>query len=207
MIHLFSGSQNPVSKTIYTMANELVELCSKFICFGTAKVTPIFLVCPNAIVCYINYFVTDQGNDAFISLNPIWWAFFTTFFRCVSFWKKKNRCSISFISILKKLYFELFKCNRFPFDWKNPFGFMMANILQYVGTLATFIALGACLCFGIGTFILLLAIADDVKCEISSINQIHQTKSNRLLMFERFAKLINFHTDVKKLDECKASSI
>lgn len=78
---------------------------------------------------------------------------------------------------------------------------MIANILQYLGTLAIFIALAAELTFGIGNVLLLLVIADDIKNDLNSIDRIHQTKSNQSIMFEQLWKFIKFHSDVKELNE------
>lgn len=66
------GFQYPESKTIYMKTIHHVEKWSEFIYFVTVKVTPVFLVLPNTIVCYCRYFATDLGNDAFDLLNPMW---------------------------------------------------------------------------------------------------------------------------------------
>lgn len=93
---------------------------------------------------------------------------------------------------------------RLPFDWQNPFGYIMAVIIQCV------LCFGICreaicpMTFGIATFFMLIAITEDVKGDVFSINMAAHNKStteNRIRISQQLSEFIQFHWSAKQLSE------
>lgn len=61
------------SKAIYGVANGQVEKWSAIIHFLTTKLSPVCLIVPKSIFCYLMYFTTDLAvEDAFELPLPFW---------------------------------------------------------------------------------------------------------------------------------------
>lgn len=85
---------------------------------------------------------------------------------------------------------------RYPFDWRNPFGYSIAFTLQYI-TLAyvfQFIALIASM--GIGVFLLTISMVKDLKYTAKALNKFNKNKS---LSLEQFYEFIQYYSIVKQL--------
>lgn len=65
-------SESQASKAIYDAANLQIEKWTNIIHLAVAEFTPILCVVPQCIVCFLVYFTTDLGNDAF-ELSLLMW--------------------------------------------------------------------------------------------------------------------------------------
>lgn len=89
----------------------------------------------------------------------------------------------------------------FPFNWKNPFGYLVACALQYILIRYLFIFVVFCVYFEIGFYFLLVSIADDIKRCIKSLNQNAKSKRKRLKLSKEFGDFIQFHSHTKQLSK------
>lgn len=56
---------NPKTKEIFDKIGFQIEECSKIGYIIVEKLTPFIWILPKAIICYLQYFTTDLGDDAF----------------------------------------------------------------------------------------------------------------------------------------------
>lgn len=59
-----------------------VEKITAIVFFFFVKISPAFIL-PPFVYSFFVYFTTDLGPDAFISVLPMWWAFFTLTVRAI----------------------------------------------------------------------------------------------------------------------------
>lgn len=89
---------------------------------------------------------------------------------------------------------------RFPFDWKNPWGFLLTAIITY--TLAQFALTYAAhlIAHGIGMNLFIVALIEDVKLSLFELNDgIKSGSMNRLQIHQKISDYIQFHCDAKQL--------
>lgn len=91
---------------------------------------------------------------------------------------------------------------RLPFDWRNPLGYTIAFIFQFILSMDLLITILSLTIYAIGTCLILMSLAEDIKCDLNSVkmNARHKKHSgNRLQMFVEFSHLIQFHSSSKQL--------
>lgn len=91
---------------------------------------------------------------------------------------------------------------RFPFDWRNPIGYVAAITVQYVALLYDFYFIGIVLAFVVGTF---LFIRQSNNCTVEMLHVIidlNKTKEKRSQFFGEFSKFIRLHSANKQLSWC-----
>lgn len=66
------GLKYPKSKEMYVKTNQQVEKWSKIFNFTVGTLCPAFILLPNVIESYFNYFVNNWGNDSFEFTIPTW---------------------------------------------------------------------------------------------------------------------------------------
>lgn len=69
----FVGLVHPVSKAVYVEIDEKLEKCYKILDIIITKVIPIGGVVSKFIACFVVYFTTDSGNNAFELPIPGTW--------------------------------------------------------------------------------------------------------------------------------------
>lgn len=88
---------------------------------------------------------------------------------------------------------------RFPFNSKNPIGFLFALAIQYIMLLNIFY-FGSCLmCTGIGCYLFGSLLANDIKGYLYSINQSIKDGRHSIQIFKQLSKFFRFHSDTKQL--------
>lgn len=70
------GLENERSKAIYKDVNAKVEKWTQLLNFSCMNITLPCLLVPNFIICYVTYFLSDAGSDAFFLPFPIWYVFY-----------------------------------------------------------------------------------------------------------------------------------
>lgn len=90
---------------------------------------------------------------------------------------------------------------RFPFDWKNPHGYLVAFAAEVI--LITCAAIAAVLAtnFGLGITLILIALAKDVEADVWSIDKSAKNHPNQFQIVEQFKELLRFYSDAKQLNE------
>lgn len=90
---------------------------------------------------------------------------------------------------------------RFPFDWKNPSGYLIAFFAEVVLISCAAIAGVLATNFGIGINLILISLATDVQADILSINQIIKNRPERSQVVKQFKDFVRFCSDAKQLSE------
>lgn len=95
--------------------------------------------------------------------------------------------------------FGSFNNKRFPFDWKNPIGYVVAIAYEYMGGVCTFFVAMAILKYAIVVYFFLFSMIDDIKCDLESINRNAKKKKTRMEVVKQFSEMIQFHWKVMEL--------
>lgn len=95
---------------------------------------------------------------------------------------------------------------RFPFDWKDPFGYVVATMHVYITFTFLLFFISIIASFGIGCFLLGITTTNEIKTVFIIANEKLRLESEHSLAFERFTELVEWHAMVKQLSELKNSS-
>lgn len=184
-----SGFGFPSSKAIYEKANPKVEKWSAFIVFMVMKVLLQCVMFSQFFVSYILYFEMDMGPESFELPFPFWWVSDVHDGKII--WSE-----------VKSIFTLLYVFGRFPFDYRNPIGYLFAFFLQYIALLNLFFYVCCMACIGIGFFMFIISITKDIKNNLRSINE-HLKKSmsehEKSEISTQFLDTIQFHAVAKQL--------
>lgn len=89
--------------------------------------------------------------------------------------------------------------NRFPFDTKNPVGYLIAAILQIIAMSYQACYLACLLALAVGAVLFASTLMADVTCDINAINDDLRSKKLKSYVSQKFSVLIQFHSDGKQL--------
>lgn len=89
--------------------------------------------------------------------------------------------------------------NRFPFPWKNPYGFFIAVAIQYIMLTGVLMMASCVLTLSTGFFSLVLTMAKVIKQSLRSINRNSKKKKNRTAISNQITRFIRYHSMVKQL--------
>lgn len=88
---------------------------------------------------------------------------------------------------------------RIPFEFKTPFGFLMAFSLQY-GSIYCIFHISVCIsCFLIGSCWMFETFAKEIKREWNSMKKLGKSKKNQVEFKNRIHRYIEFHSTAKQL--------
>lgn len=90
-------------------------------------------------------------------------------------------------------------CNRIPFDWKNLVGYLIVVVIEYLYGVALLFAAVTLVGFAIRNYLWLLSMAEDIKCDMESINQNARFKRSRLDVTKQFSGLVQYHAKIVQL--------
>lgn len=184
---LLLGLKYPVSKELFEKTNYQIETMSKVAFFVMVKLSVPGFILPKAFVSYFKYLTTDLGPNAFDLSIPAWYDVFS-WIKC--FEKKRNFVLKEFVS-----FFHF----RYPFDWKNPIRYLFAVALQLVQTFNALHYVACFLTFAIGSAIISLSVAKEIKGDLILIDQRAKSGQSKQQMVEHFGEIIRF-TNLRKLD-------
>lgn len=88
---------------------------------------------------------------------------------------------------------------RFPFDWKNPWGYLIAVGIQYIGHGYILLVTACVLIYGIGGYMLSIALSKSIKVNLYSINQNAGDENHRKYLMEQFIEFFECHSRMKQL--------
>lgn len=90
---------------------------------------------------------------------------------------------------------------RFPFDWRNPLGYLIALALQCV-VVSYLLLVGSCgMALAIGSYLYFMASNKCIKGNLLSINQWTGGNKNSQQISNQFIEFIQFHSRVKQLSK------
>lgn len=119
--------------------------------------------------------------------------------------------------MLHRGIFSLHTFYRFPFDWKNPIGFLVSGVLTYVFTLFTFTLAANIGTIGVGTNLYVTSLAKDIKSILNRISDSgkisskqskkskgskrskHLKHSIRSQIIQHITEYVQFHSKAKEL--------
>ena len=91
---------------------------------------------------------------------------------------------------------------RFPFDWKNPWGFLLTAIITFA--LIQFILWYAAhiISYAIGMDLYTVSLAEDIRRHLKVINGIAKTGTiDRMNIHRQFSEYNQFHSNAKQLSK------
>lgn len=97
-------------------------------------------------------------------------------------------------------FFLLLK--RFPFDFKNPIGYLIVVMVEYAILGYEYFIISCTLALGIGLYSLVISIAKEIQSILQSISEKTQAKANpstQSQLTNLFIEYINAHADIKQL--------
>lgn len=89
---------------------------------------------------------------------------------------------------------------RFPFDAKNPIGYLFACALEYLLFLNMTITAVCSLTDGIGISLFLISVASDIEINLNYISESVKMKQNQVEILKQLSELIQFHSNAKQLN-------
>lgn len=96
---------------------------------------------------------------------------------------------------------------RFPYDWRNPSGYLVAISIQYFLAFYPSRYVGCFLCFAFGAFMFSMATVEILKNELHAIDMMGSGRKTREKMLKSFSEFIRRHADAKQLSEWPISHI
>lgn len=85
---------------------------------------------------------------------------------------------------------------RFPFDWKNPVGYPVVCLIEYILELNMSIGTLYSMTFELGSVFMLIWMTKDIKRSLSLINK---NATAKLEILQQFKQTIQFYYDAKQL--------
>lgn len=177
---------------MYIELSEKIERVSKILFFLT-KISYVGTNIPASLITLFSYFVLDLKKESFFLPYP---TMYDPRKGKLKPWPPFNKINTK--SDVDDQNDFLF-C-RLPFDWKTPFGYVLASVFFAGAIYCLLFGIIPVVCLFVGSCWLFISFAKDMTNEISKLNASAKTKNYRELK-KRFPKLIQMHVDVKKLSE------
>lgn len=95
------------------------------------------------------------------------------------------------IEILLLVFFA-----RFPFDWHNPLGYVVAFVLEVAWGIYTLSVITYQTSFLIGSCSILVSLAEDITNELQTMDEF---EGNPIEFTEKFVNFIQLYSDAKQL--------
>lgn len=168
---------------MYTEFNKNLERYSKCVYIVLVDVALGFGTACLLSLSYINYYILDLKEEAFLLSAPAMY---------VSFMDSKRNIQI-FLNLLN------FSFDRFPFNWKTPFGYLIAELSETASYLSIVLCRIPILCFFWGSCGLFCLFIRDITSDLELLNVGGASDQSRKKRQERFGKIIQLHSDVKQL--------
>lgn len=88
---------------------------------------------------------------------------------------------------------------RYPHDWKNPTGYLVAISIQYALGFYPLQYIGSFMCLGFGSFMFSHLFNRILKDELNAINEMTNDKRSRKNMSKKFSEFIRKHGAAQQL--------
>lgn len=94
----------------------------------------------------------------------------------------------------------MYLSSRLPFDWKTPFGYLLASTIQFASAYCLVMFAAFRLTLFIASCWTLMATADDIKGHLNSFDRIIKSdENNKKKLKEKFHQFITLDVDAKQL--------
>lgn len=182
---IFVGMAYPAPKAMYEKANRFIGKIIEVVNLVVVQFSAPCLILPKALVSYYLYFTTGFRSNAFDLPLPMWWAFLQFH---------------SYSLQLKNLFAQGRNCfQRFPFDWKTPFGYFIAVAFQLMIVKVPLRIIGCFLSIGFAAFIIAITVHKDLKDCLKLINANLKSEPLRGQIRKQFIEFIDLHANMKQL--------
>lgn len=175
------------SRIAYEKLIAKIELFNNFLFFAFVSTDTILFFTVLPYTC-VRYYIFNMAEDSYFLFCPSWFVFF----RKIKFSSKSTKK----IDIIVKFSFS-----RYPFDWKTPFGYLLAWLAQC----ATAPTLGSIYIqfpnLLIGSCWLFIFIAEDVTQDVTAFNVIVKATTankNRVELTKRFSAMVQIYLDANQ---------
>lgn len=88
---------------------------------------------------------------------------------------------------------------RFPFDWKNPVGYIAAIAALILLAEHMVLYIGCFLVLSLGSIIFEITLVKDLKHQLHSINKMAKHRKSRKDIYKTLSEFIEIHTRTKQL--------
>lgn len=97
------------------------------------------------------------------------------------------------------LYNLIFDFDRLPFNWKTPFGYLVAFVSQYLGSTFVLTIFTVVMNLVYETCWFFITVARDIRKELTEFNaDVRTSHENPEKMTKRFVELIQIFSDAKQ---------
>lgn len=98
-----------------------------------------------------------------------------------------------------QFHFSIFL--RIPFNWRNPYGYLVILFGQYVASFGVVNGATGILCYLMGSCWLFSIIVHDITDDLMHLKRTKNSDQSDRIMRERFHSIIRFYLDVKQLTD------
>lgn len=172
---------------IYVEANKRIELISEIVYVLMAKVAPVLSMFPKSLVCLFIYFTTDMRNEALVLPIPMWFVYNLM----ISFYFFSNALP-HIHSILNW---------RFPFDSKNPTGYLLAVALEYIGNTLIYCFVADLVALGVAGLLFTLSMVEVAENNFNLLNKTIKRNGTPLEFHQKIRYTIQLHSNAKQFSE------
>lgn len=122
----------------------------------------------------------------------------------VSSSKLKIGKNSSYSHQFSSLYFTFFTFHiydynrRVPFDSKTPLGYFLTIFMLYIFVLNVTRCSIPIATYGIGIPFMLVSLTEDLKVDVSLINEMNKLQANRLQIIKQQSEMLHFHAEIKE---------
>lgn len=102
---------------------------------------------------------------------------------------------------MKCIYFTNLDFNRMPFDWKNPTGFLVAVIIQYIFDVITLSVSAWSAALNIGAVLFIFTLIKDIRRSLKPINDNAKSTTRKRQAMQQLSDYIQLHSNVKQLSK------
>lgn len=168
---------------MYQNGVNFVAKINRVILFAAINFGAPGFILPKAIISYFFYYTTDRGSDSFDLPYPAWYL-----------WIEKFSLRLTFLN----MYFNLVN-HRFPFNWKNPFGYLIAMCWEL---LVVFYLVRFLLCltsYAFEGFYHASSFFKDMCRDLEQLNKIAKARHSKAVILNKFIQFVHTHSTHKKL--------
>lgn len=184
--------KNLTSKAIYEKTNKRIESVTRTFTSIHLSLSVPFVMIPNLIISFFIYFTTNSGSEAFRMPFPVWWVLSRAIFSIILIWM--------FEAVIQK-HLPFPPLTRLPFNWRTPFGYLIAFSIQYV-TVHNMAQIFACYVnFFFGLYQMLMSLVEDIKSELTILCEPADTNNHPIDVKQKLSEFIEFHSEVKQLSK------
>lgn len=122
---------------------------------------------------------------------------------CYQFWHGELEFSVELL-ITYQLIFKSIATQRFPFNWRNPFGYSIAVCVEYFVCTYILIFVSCIISLGIGPFLLVTTITEDIENNAHVINECGENENTASQTLEKLSAFIQSYLSAKQLSVLSA---